>query len=202
MSHTWDHWTVLSGDQSQTQSLITDLQMSSRVTNCIIHTSLYTHHPCFGVGFPRSCVNLWCNRFLGCNVTWLLNNTSLIHTIAWKQQFWWRNSIFSVHKCSFHGTERERRVFRDSPPLERLLPKIFSFWTSCCPSSSLSSVLVLLTSSTMSFLGSTRTKLRHSNVRWPAEEVKKKQKQKRIHSQLSVGFYDTLPGHKLWKYSR
>lgn len=36
-------------------------------------------------------------------------------------------------------------------------------------SSSLSSLLVLLTSKTMSLLGSTRRKLRHSKVRWPAK---------------------------------
>ncbi len=50
------------------------------------------------------------------------------------------------------------------------LPKIFSLLTTSSSSSSLSSVLVLLTSKTMSFLGSTRTKLWHSKVKWPAKE--------------------------------
>lgn len=108
---------------------------------------------------------------------------------------------YSPDYCLIFWLTHSRTPFC-SPPLERPLPKIFSLWTSCCPSSSLSSLLVLLTSRTMSFLGSTRTKLRHSNVRWPAEEVKKKKKPQNDSLRAQRKRLNTVTGHKRHKYSR
>lgn len=54
-----------------------------------------------------------------------------------------------------------------SSSLEPLLRPSFSVRWAAGTSSSLSSLLVLLTSRTMSFWGSTLTKFRHSKVKWP-----------------------------------
>lgn len=67
-------------------------------------------------------------------------------------------------------------------PRERERLRGFSLRWVVCSSSSLSSELVLLTSNTISFPGSTRRKLRHSNVRCPAEKDTQSQIKHTYHS--------------------
>lgn len=86
------------------------------------------------------------------------------------------NALWSL-KISLLGIERGTWQADHSRhwPLGRDGLRGFSLRGVACSSSSVSSELVLLTSNTISFPGSTRRKLRHSNVRCPAGKDTRKQ---------------------------
>lgn len=94
---------------------------------------------------------IYCQTKLGSTKLQESRNLSLVHTLKRKLHY----SVFTIFPIFSY--------LRCWP----LRPSFSVRWAEAT-SSSLSSVLVLLTSRTMSFWGSTLTKLRHSKVKWPA----------------------------------